>query len=490
MKYLTEAFEPQRVLKHFEDICRIPHGSCNEQALGDHIINIAKKHSLEFTQDLIGNIFVRKPGTHQCEDGHSLLFQGHMDMVCVKDDTCKLDMQNDPIELVLDGSILRAKGTSLGADNAVGLCNMLALMEADDLIHPPLEFLFTVQEEIGLIGIQKFDLSQIKSTRMITMDCGDPNRLVISSAGKLASKISKQCRLKPLCGVTYKISVHGLISGHSGIDIGKNRAHAIELIGRVLNQLSEVISLNLVSISVEDTQGNIPKAAESIIAIKPQDVEKANKLIHKIHSDICDEYLDVETTLNLDFEEVDATEDTMVCREDTLDIIDFLVLIPYGVQKRSIVNLEWVMCSALLSHVTCKDGVLSGKFSIRANAAELKYNVHRKVKRICILCDVALEDYDETPAWKNKVNASLQSLCIHTYKELFDETLQTEPIHGGVEASVISFGIPDMDIIGMAPKSRGAHTTHEHLYIESIQPFWKFLIKLLENMCKGIDSVS
>lgn len=484
MKYLTEAYKPQRVLQHFEDICRIPHGSTNEKNLGDHIINLAKKHNLDFFQDSIGNILIRKPATcNKNHDTYPLLFQGHMDMVCVKDDGCKLDMENEAIELILDDNILRANGTSLGADNAVGISNMLAIMVADDLIHPTLEFLFTVQEEIGLVGIQKFDMSQIKSTRMITMDCGDPDKMVISSAGTLRFHIKKQCKVEPICGISYKIIINGLIGGHSGIEIGKNRASAVELIGRVLNYLSASITINLVSIRTKDTNSNIPKALECVIIFKQEDVKNANKLIDKIYSNIYKEYSDIETTLKLDFNVVDLIEETMICRKDTQEIIDFLVLIPYDVQNRSMVNLEWILCSSLLSFVNLNDDFLTGKFAIRANIDELKYNVYMQVKRICYLCNIELEQYDEIPAWQNKPNSDFQSLCIKTYKELFNEVLQAEPIHGAVEASFISFAIPNMDIIGIAPKSRGAHTTNEHLYIESMQPFWDFLIRLIENMC-------
>ena len=282
MKYLTEAYEPQRVLRHFEDICRIPHGSGNEHILAEHIIALAKKHKLEVIQDLTGNILIRKPATCGNEHIPSLLFQGHMDMVCIKNEDCDLDMVNEPIKLILDDNILRANGTSLGADNAVGLCNMLAVMAADDLTHPPLELLFTVQEEIGLVGIRKFDMNQIKSRRMLTMDCGDPDSMVIGSAGTLKANISKQCCIEPLCGITYKVTIKGLIGGHSGIETGKNRASAVELIGQALDCLTEDMPINLISIGVEGTGNSIPKAAECIVAISPENIEKAAKVIDKL----------------------------------------------------------------------------------------------------------------------------------------------------------------------------------------------------------------
>ena len=483
MKYLTERYEPQRVLRYFEDICKIPHGSGNEHILAEHIIALAKKHKLEVVQDFTGNILIRKPATCGYEHIPSLLLQGHLDMVCVKNDDCNLDMVNEHVELILDDNILRANGTSLGADNAVGLCNMLAVMVADDLIHPPLELLFTVQEEIGLVGIRKFDTSQIKSRRMLTMDCGDPDCMVIGSAGALKANISKKCSIEPLRGLTYKIVIKGLIGGHSGIEIGKNHASAVELIGRALDCLTKNMSINLISIGVDGTGNSIPKACECIVAISQENVEEATKIINKLHKDICIEYLNIETILKFDFNTVDVDEKTMICGKDTRAIADLLLLIPYDVQKRSMFNLEWKTCSSLLSVVKCDNGYFIGQFAIRANLDELKYNVLRQVQRICVLCSATLEQYDDVPAWPNNPDSKLRLLCSKTYKELFDKTLQEEPVHGCVEACIIYFAIPNMDIVGIAPKSRGAHTTNEHLYLKSMQPFWEYLVVLLKTIC-------
>ena len=483
MKYLTETYKPQRVLKHFEDICRIPHGSGNEHNLAEHIIDLAKKHKFEVIQDLTGNILIRKPATCGNDNIPSFLLQGHMDMVCVKNEGCDLDMVNEPIKLILDDNILRADRTSLGADNAVGLCNMLAVMVADDLTHPPLELLFTVNEEIGMVGIRKFDMSQIKSRRMITMDCGDPDSMVISSAGALKSNITKQCCIEPIRGETYKIAIKGLIGGHSGIEIGKNRASAVQLIGRVINCLTETIPINIISISVEGIGNSIPKASECVIALSSENVKMAKNVIDDLYKTIRAEYFNIETMLKLNFNAVEVVEKSMVCSNDTMAISDLLLLIPYGVQKRSMHSLEWITCSSLFSVVTCYNGFFTSKFAIRANLDELKYNVFRQVQRICALCNAKLEQYDDVPAWSNNADSKLQLLCNNTYKELFGKTLHEESIHGCVEAGIISYNIPNMDIVGIAPKSRGAHTADEHLYLESMQPFWEHLVRLLKNMC-------
>lgn len=481
-KYITANYEPQIVLKYFEDICRIPHCSGNEKVLGDFIISLAKKQLLEVVQDAKGNILIRKPGTSGNENLPSFLMQGHMDMVCVKKDCCNLDMSSENIRLILENNLLRADGTSLGADNAVGLCNMLAVMTGDNFPHPPLEFLFTVEEETGFTGIRNFDMSKIKSRRMLTMDCGDPDTMVIGGAGSVKAYFSKECSMEILCGNPYKIAFYDLTGGHSGIEAGKNRASAIELIGRAIEYLSE-LQVNLVSIRTEKINGSIPRTAECIVMIRDENIEKSIDLMDKLHKDVCTEYQDTETDLKFEFSVAEVSEKMMLSSLDTKDIADFLLLMPYGVQKRSMDNLNWVMCSSLITSAECKDGYFTGKFSVRANMDELKYSVYKKVQKICELSRVKLEKYDDVPAWPMKRGSMLQKLCQDIYRGLFKQELTVEPIHGGVEAGIISLSIMDMDIVGLAPKSRGAHTVDEHLFLDTMEPFWRFLTELLKNMC-------
>jgi dipeptidase D len=486
MKYLTESFEPKRVLRHFEDICRIPHGSYNEKNLAEHIISLAKENNLKTLQDLVGNIFIQKPASKGYENKPSFLLQGHLDMVCVKEENYNMDMKNEPIKLLLENNILRADKTSLGADNAVGLCNMIEIMIADDLLHPPLEFLFTVQEEVGLFGIRNFDMGMIKSHRMITMDCGDPDFMIIGSAGSFKANIIKESLLEPIKGEIYKISISGLIGGHSGIEIGKNRASAVELLGRVLSNLLLHVPLNIVSIHMNESGNSIPKSIECTIAINKSDIDKANYLIKNIYEIIYKEFMDTEKFLKIEFNAIHIEEKNMINIEDTKSIVDLMLLIPYGVQKRSMSNLNWITCSSLITDLLCEEGVFKSKFAIRANMDELKYSIVNHAKRICFLCNAKFEQYDDFPAWQNKFDSKLQILCSNTYSELFKKSLNAGPIHGCIEAGYIYYNIPNMDIIGIAPKSRGAHTTDEHLYLETMQPFWKFLVKLLENMCNKL----
>lgn len=484
MNYLTESYEPKNVLRFFEDICSIPHGSFNEQKIAQYILDIAHAHNLESYQDLTGNLLIRKPASKGYENIHSFLMQGHMDMVLVKSQDCQLDLDNEPIKLKIQNDILYADKTSLGADNAAGLSNMLAVMTSDNIISPPLEFLFTVQEEAGLVGIRNFDMSKIMSRRMITMDCGDHDLMVTSSAGSLKAYITKKSSLEPLKGITYKILISGLLGGHSGIDMGKNRGSAINILGRMLCSLNSMIPVNIVSINTSENLSNIPSLCECIIAIDKNNEDNAVNIIENFKLNIQSEYSETEKTIKIDFDTVKSYEKEMISLKNSIQMADLLMLFPYGVHNRSLYNLNWVTCSSLLTEIICENGFFVGKYAIRANSDELKYNVLMKVKKICSLCSFKFEQIDDYPAWSIKHDSKLQKIALKTYEELYNSKLCFEPVHGGVEAGVISHAIPEMDIVGMAPKSRGAHTVNEHLYLDSVKLFWDFLTELLKNMCK------
>lgn len=483
MNYLTESYEPKNVLRYFEDICSIPHGSFNEQKLARYILDIAHAYNLESYQDSIGNLLIRKPASKGYENIPSFLMQGHMDMVLVKSEDCQIDLDNEPIKLKLNNDILYADKTSLGADNAVGLSNMLAVMTSDDIISPPLEFLFTVQEEAGLVGIRNFDMSKIMSQRMITMDCGDHDLMVTSSAGSVKAYISKNSSLEPLRGITYKILISGLLGGHSGIDMGKNRGSAIYILGRMLCRLNDIIPVNIVSINTSANISNIPVSCECIIAFDKNHADNAVNIIKNFTLNIKTEYEESEKTIKIDFDTVCVQEKEMISLKNSIQIADLIMLFPYGVHNRSLYNLNWVTCSSLLTEIICENGFFVGKYAIRANSDEFKYSVLMKTKKICSLCGFKFEQMDDYPAWSIKHDSKLQKLALKTYEELYNSKLCFEPVHGGVEAGAISHAIPEMDIMGMAPKSRGAHTVKEHLYLDSVKLFWDFLTELLKNMC-------
>ena len=481
-KYLLEGFEPQRVLRHFEDLCAIPHGSGHEKALADHVAALAEKKDYETYRDDCGNVFVRVPATPGYESAAPFLLQGHLDMVLAKEDDVDIDLEKEPVRLILEGSILRADRTTLGADNGVGLCNMMALMDADDLVHPELELLFTVEEETGMGGIKGFDMGLIRSRRMLNMDCGDPDVLVMGAAGGAKYALERACQDSEACGAALQITVEGLLGGHSGIEVGKNRASAIDLGGRVLAALCEQMPVRLAAMDTPIVGNGIPKKMTFTVVVPPEKREDALAVCRACDSAFAAEVKDIEADYRMSV--ADAAAQTAAGEADTRAISDFLLLVPYEAIRRSHINPKWVLCSGLVTQVSYSGGAFAGKFAIRANRDSYRDATVQRFLALCRMTGVnAAQLAPFSPAWPEREISPFRELCLQLYRELFDGEMAVQVEHGGVETAVIAKAIPDMDIVGMAPKSRGAHTTKEHLFVETVEPFWQMLTALLERLC-------
>lgn len=478
MAYLLEGFSPSRVLRHFEDICAIPHASGHEAALGDHVLALAKAQGLESLRDEAGNILVRVPATAGYECAPPLLVQGHLDMVCVQESGRNWDPYTEPVRLRLDGRLLRADGTSLGADNAVGLCCMMALMDASDLPHPPLELLFTTEEEVGLVGMRRFDMTRLRARRMLNMDMGDPDCMVIGSAGSGKYRLEKRCALFGATGDGLTVTLSGLRGGHSGLLAGKGHASALWLAGRLLSSLADEWAVRLVSLKTAGTGAAIPTDVTMTLCV-PSAADAVPRLAEL--TDALRRELPSEPSLTVT---AAMTEPAYAASaEDTRALADLLVLLPYDAVHRAETHPEWVLSSALLSQADFTDGQFSGRFSLRANRDEYRDVLLQRTEALCRMTDTSLIPLDDwIPAWPEREGSPLQQLCHQVYRDCFHDSLSVEVEHGTVEASIAAKAVPDMDIVGIAPKSRGAHTTDEHLYLDTVEPFWTFLTALLKAM--------
>ena len=477
--YLTKDFRPQRVLKHFEDICAIPHGSGKEQALGDHVIALARAKGYEYLRDDGGNILVRVPGCRGGEGAEPFLLQGHLDMVLAKAPGVTTDMDKEPVHLVLEGNTLRADGTTLGADNAVGLCSMMALMEAEDLPHPPLELLFTTREEIGLVGIQEFDMSLIRSRRMINMDMGDPDCMVIGSAGSAKFDLKKTCQHSPCQDKVLKVSISGLRGGHSGLLAGKNHASAVHVAGDTLGRLCNAQPVRLQKMETPGGGNSIPQAVDLWVAVP--DAAAARTQLQELAQHFTKE-LPEEPGFTMTVTAAESGDCATV--EETRALADFMVLVPYDVTVRNTQHPEWVLCSALLMAADYDGGQFTGFLATRGNRDEFFADMKLKIDTLCRMTGVeAKQRAPWVPAWPETDQTPLQKLCQEIHREMYGSDMAVEVEHGTVEVGIIARAIPDMDIVGFAPDSRGAHTPQEVLYLETMEPFWNHLTALLSRLC-------
>ena len=480
-QYLLDGFEPQNVLRHFEDICSIPHGSGHEAALRSHIAALADRYGLAHREIGGGNLLVRVPASPGCEEAAPFLIQGHMDMVLAKEPRVELDLEHEPIRLVLEGGVLRADGTTLGADNAVGLCHMMAMMEPSAPRHPELELLFTTEEEVGLVGIRKADLSVIRSRRMLNMDCGDPDVLVIGAAGGSKYDLTASFPLAETDDPGLCVEIAGLRGGHSGIEAGK-RASSVELAGRLLSALCDEAPICLGAMETPAATNGFPRWQKLFLSVPEACLDGVRRALDRIIADFHRELDEREPEFRVTV--TDQTVARAASAEDTRTLADFLLLMPFGVSQRSPDHPAWVLCSALLANASFDGGVFHGHFSIRANREPYRQAVVARLEALCRMTGfrAALKDRP-SPPWPEKDASPLRELCQALSREVLGQEMAIQVENGSVEVGVITLAIPDMDAVGFAPKSRGAHTTSEHLYLDTMPTFWTLFTALLDRLC-------
>ncbi len=479
-----DRFEPKAVIKHFVNICNIPHPSGHEEGIREYIRKIADENGQEYFIDKGGNIIVYVEASPGNESLPPYLIQAHMDMVPAKEEWSNHDFLTDPISLKLvDNRYLYADGTTLGADNAVGMMYMLTLMEDKTVIHPPLELLFTTREEVGLQGIREVDFSKIKSRRMMNMDCGDPDVMCVSTAGAAQCMVKLPLKETELKGEVLELSIGGLLGGHGGLMIDSGRLSAITAMGRVMNKLYKEVQFNVVDINCRRFSG-IPSEMKAVISVAEDKTEKASQVIAEIEKEICAEYADPEKDLFIRLKKcTEISYDKMMDDETSQRFWELLYLIPFGVTKRDYKEKETVLCSNNMVEVSIKDGFAHIEMMVRSPLDTVKQEVVDRIELIASLCGSEMILLDSFSGWPYRSDSPMQELCHETYRELTGKELKTEKENACAETGVILGEIPDMDCIAIAPCSKGAHTTREYLDMDTVKPFWDFLVLLLKKMC-------
>lgn len=479
-----DRFEPKAVIKHFVNICNIPHPSGHEEGIREYIRKIADENGQEYFIDKGGNIIVYVEASPGNESLPPYLIQAHMDMVPAKEEWSNHDFLTDPISLKLvDNRYLYADGTTLGADNAVGMMYMLTLMEDKTVIHPPLELLFTTREEVGLQGIREVDFSKIKSRRMMNMDCGDPDVMCVSTAGAAQCMVKLPLKETELKGEVLELSIGGLLGGHGGLMIDSGRLSAIAAMGRVMSELHKKVTFNIVDARCKRFSG-IPSEMKAVISVAEDKTEKASQVIAEIEKEICAEYADPEKDLFIRLKKcTEISYDKMMDDETSQRFWELLYLIPFGVTKRDYKEKETVLCSNNMVEVSIKDGFAHMEMMVRSPLDTVKQEVVDRIELIASLCGSEMILLDSFSGWPYRSDSPMQELCHETYRELTGKELKTEKENACAETGVILGEIPDMDCIAIAPCSKGAHTTREYLDMDTVKPFWDFLVLLLKKMC-------
>ena len=476
MSSVLASLKPALLWKHFDEIRKIPHCSKNEKAIGGYILDYAESKGLKSKQDEAGNIVVSVPATPGHENAPIVVLQGHLDMVCEKNSDVEHDFDKDPIDVMIDGEWVTANGTTLGADNGIGLAAGLALIDDDSVVHGPLELLFTVDEETGLNGAREIPEDFLEGRILLNLDSEEEGAFTISCAGGADSEIALPIkRTDSLGGARMKVALRGLRGGHSGIDIHTGRGNAIQLLARMLFKLD--VPIELVNLEGGSKHNAIPREAFAEVITK--DVTKLKEALNDRLKDIQFEYKAVEKDMVLDFED----------GNDGIDPFDepskntFLALIvglPHGVMAMSQEIEGLVETSNNLAIVRCKEDTATVFTSTRSSIASALEATRVKIEAVGSLCGGSTAHFEGYPAWSPNLDSELLKTMKAIYKDLTGKEAEIMAIHAGLECGIIGDKFDGMDMISFGPDLKNPHSPDEKVHIGSIERFWDLVAATLK----------
>lgn len=474
---------PQEVFRYFKEISDVPRSSSHNEKISAYLVNFAKEHELEYYQDESGNVIIWKDGTPGYENSDMVMIQGHMDIVAEKTEDSTHDFQNDPLELIVDGDTLTANKTTLGADDGAAIAMGLALLDSTDIPHPPLEFIATVDEEIGMLGAYALDGSKIRSRKVINIDSEEEGIITVGCAGAVDIFTSFPADKKLVNGVKYKYVVDGLLAGHSGLDIHQERANAGQIVARLFLDAREKAELNIVSINGGRATNVILGKVEGEVIVAASDVKAFEEIIATSTEEIKAEYRSSDSGITVSIEAVgEASEEAVdtVCQDN---FFKFLVACPTGAEHYSVELKGLVETSHSIGVVKLEDGRLITKSMSRSSVNSRNRLLARKIGIIAEALGAEVEHGSSYGAWEFNNKSDLLDVCINAYKEQYGEEPVVSAMHAGIECGIWAEKVGKVDAVSIGPDMTGVHSVNEELSIPSTERTWQYL-KLILSHCK------
>lgn len=477
MEYVIHGRKPESFFRYFEEISAIPRKSFHEEKIADYLVAFAKERKLEYYRDKVNNVLIKKPATNGQENRPPILFQGHTDMVCEKDSGVEHDFLNDPLELWLDGKMLRARGTTLGADNGIAVAMMLSLLDGEVKAHPAIECLFTTAEEVGLNGAQGFDYRLISARTMINLDSEDMGTVTCGCAGGLRSDLTLACKTEPFIGEALRVRISGLMGGHSGADIHTGRANANKLMGRLLAALLPECDTRIVSVDGGSKDNAIPRECEAVLAVA--DAEKATDILTDSAAMIAGELVKEDRGFTVSVEMTDA-ETVMISRQDTTRICGMLAGVANGVLEMNQNVAGLVEYSRNLGVVRTEQDTVTFVLSSRSSMESRLDASIRELDALAAVVGCTTKHYNRYPGWAFAPVSSVRDAYLDAYREVTGADATVTTIHAGLECGIIYSKLPDMDMISIGPDMYDIHSPNEALDLDATETFWRVLERLIE----------
>lgn len=475
--------QPAEVYKYFGEISSIPHGSNNTDKLVEYCVNFSRENNLECKVDESNNVIIKAPGTSGYENSDPVILQGHLDMVCEKKEDATIDMEKEGLEVCTDGTNVWAIGTTLGGDDGIAVAFILAILASKDIPHPPIEALFTNNEEIGMLGARALDATCLTGKRLINIDSEEEGILFVSCAGgvRATCEIPFTTEKRNEDSIAYKITISGLAGGHSGIEIHKLHENSIKLMGNVLSNLRRSCDITLASLCGGGKENAIPVEASAIILVNPEDAQTIEFSVREYLKLLHQELSITEPQL-----EITATpceyDGPVMDKESSRRLIFTIFQIPNGLQKMSPEIPGLVQTSLNMGTCVTTDDHLELKFLVRSNTQSGKQLL---VSRLTSFTEymggriVLMNDY---PAWEYRVKSELRETMVRSFKEVYGKAPHITAIHAGLECGILSGKMPDVDMISFGPTLKNVHTPHEIMDVQSVSRSFDYLKTVLKNL--------
>jgi len=475
--------EPRPLWNYFYEITQIPRPSKKEQRIIDYMKEFGKKHNLETVVDKVGNVIVRKPATKGMENRKGVIFQTHLDMVPQKNSDKRHDFEKDPIETIIDGEWVRANGTTLGADNGIGVAATMAVLAADNLVHGPVEALFTIDEETGMTGVFGLKKGLLKGDILMNLDSEDEGELYVGCAGGIdVSAVKSYKEEKSPAGMAaYKIIAKGMKGGHSGVDIALGRANSNKIMFRFLMQAEADFGIRLAEAAGGDLRNAIPRESYSIVLVPDIKAKEFEKYIEAYEKMYRAEFSDTEPDLSFKAAKVTLPEKVMN-EGDQYRIIRAVFVCPNGVVRMSQAMKGLVETSNNLAIVKCMQGQLEVHNLTRSSVDSAKEATAWKIAAVFHLINAEVKLEGGYPGWKPNMASPILKTMSKVYSDMFKKVPEIKAIHAGLECGLIGGVYPDLDMISFGPTIRYPHSPDEKVNIESVSKFWDFLVETLKNI--------
>jgi dipeptidase D len=477
-----ENLEPKLVWKHFDEIRKIPRCSKHEEKIRDYIVNFAKKQQLKSKVDHVGNVVILKPATTGMHNKPTVILQGHMDMVCEKNSDVAFDFSKDPIQLKISGDLLTADGTTLGADNGIGLAISLAILEDPQVRHGPIEALYTVDEETGLTGAFAMKSDMLTGKIMLNLDSEDFGVITVGCAGGGDSEIELPAKMQTVMGnEPLLVNVSGLRGGHSGVDIHEQRGNAIKILTRLLWKASQVTEFSLFDIKGGDKHNAIPREAYAKIILDKQNKNDFVGAIKAEEKDILEEIKPIDPNLKVDVSSCEAPKMVME-KNAQRTLLNLLHGLPHGVHQMNYDIKTLVNTSTNLATISVKENTIVIGMSSRSPMKSALQDMRDRINAIATLAGAKVTEGTPYPGWKPDLQSKLLALSKKIFKDMFKTEPKIEAIHAGLECGIIGEKFPGMDMISIGPTLKNPHSPEEQLHISTVDKFYMYLLKILESV--------